>query len=60
MSGESDQGPDRNFEIRQQIQRYHGFRLQTALSKGVPAVASMNWKSSSPLNISGSEAIEVL
>ena len=27
---------------------------------GVPPVESMNWKSSSPLNISGSDAIEVL
>ena len=31
-----------------------------ALSSGVPAVESMNWKSISPLNISGSDAIEVL
>ena len=29
-------------------------------SSGVPEVESMNWKSISPLNISGSEATEVL
>src|SRR3954471_15353421 len=35
-------------------------RTLPVVSSGVPAVESMNWKSISPLNISGNDAIEVL
>ncbi|MEO6988613.1 MAG: acyl-CoA dehydrogenase family protein [Aquihabitans sp.] len=49
--------------IRQQIQRYHGFRLQTALSKGVPPgpeTSVMKLFAAEYLRLLGDTALELL